>query len=160
MMEKPDNQQPQQAATQQFAMIWNYNAHVEQQNNYYGACPQPVSPQPPSASPLSREVLGQAIKQVEKYFWAQSSYAVIFCAVRDYYGYADNATLFENDIRSMASVLGLQFACPPNTISSAMHNNPYLKLHVSKWESRGVKPRSIFLANAFVEAVKTLSGEP
>ena len=26
----------QQPAIQQFAMIWNYNAHVKQQNNYYG----------------------------------------------------------------------------------------------------------------------------
>lgn len=30
----------QQPAIQQFAIIWNYNAHVEQQNNYYGCKPE------------------------------------------------------------------------------------------------------------------------
>ena len=32
-MSMNDNMQP---AIHQFAMIWNYNAHVEHQNNYYG----------------------------------------------------------------------------------------------------------------------------
>ena len=75
---------------------------------------------------LSKEVLGRAIKEVEKLMWGQSSYAVIFCVLRDKFGYGDIATSFENDIMTFSSRLGLQYACPPTTISSAIYNNPYL----------------------------------
>ncbi len=34
-----NNEENQQLATQQFAMIWNYNAHVEHQHNYYNGKP-------------------------------------------------------------------------------------------------------------------------
>ena len=37
-MSKEDNQQQ---TVQQFAMIWNYNAHVEHQHNYYSLTPNP-----------------------------------------------------------------------------------------------------------------------
>ena len=33
------NEENQQLAIQQFAMIWNYNAHVENQHNYYNGKP-------------------------------------------------------------------------------------------------------------------------
>ena len=105
---------------------------------------------------LSKEVLGRAIKEVEKLMWGQSSYAVIYCVLRDKFGYGDNATSFENDIMTFSSRLGLQYACPPTTISSAIYNNPYLKLHVDKWQKRGVKPRSLLLAEAFIQAIEDL----
>ena len=97
-----------------------------------------------------------AIKEVEKLMWGQSSYAVIFCVLRDKFGYGDNATSFENDIMTFSSRLGLQYPCPPTTISSAIYNNPYLKLHVDKWKKRGVKPRSLLLAEAFIQAIEDL----
>ena len=34
-----NNEENQQLAIQQFAMIWNYNAHVEHQHNYYNGKP-------------------------------------------------------------------------------------------------------------------------
>ena len=35
-----DEERTQQQIIQQLAMIWNYNANVEQQNNYYGCKPE------------------------------------------------------------------------------------------------------------------------
>ena len=155
MMEKPDNKQPQQAVTQQYAMIWNYNAHVEHQNNYYGTTPQPATAERQPTETLTREQLGRAVKQVERLMWGQSAYAVIYCTVRDLLDYEGSATTFEADINAVASRLALQYPCPPNTISSAIYNNPYMKHHVDKWESRGVKPRSVALVKAFIQAVKS-----
>lgn len=37
-----NNEENQQLAIQQFAMIWNYNAHVEHQHNYYYSKPLEV----------------------------------------------------------------------------------------------------------------------
>ena len=34
-----NNEENQQLTIQQFAMIWNYNAHVEHQHNYYNGKP-------------------------------------------------------------------------------------------------------------------------
>jgi hypothetical protein len=127
-----------------FEEVENVNASCNENDNTAG---------------INKEILGHAIKEVEKLMWAQSAYAIIFCAARDIFDYTDNATLFENDISSVASRLGLNYPCPPNTISSAIYNNPYLKLHVSKWEKPGVKSRSILLANAFVKAVKDLQNK-
>lgn len=158
-MEKQENEQ--QTVTRQYAMIWNYNAHIEHQYNYYNGSENINSHcnEKEKTASISKEQLGRAIKAVEKHFWGQSAYAIIFCAARDMFDYTDNATFFENDISSVASRLGLHYPCPPNTISSAIYNNPYLKLHVSKWEKQGVKPRSILLANAFVKAVEDLQNE-
>lgn len=155
MMEKKDDQQPQQAATQQFAMIWNYNARVEHQNNYYGTTPQPATAERQHTETLTREQLGRAVKQVERLMWGQSAYAVIYCTARDLLDYGGSATTFEADINAVASRLALQYPCPPNTISSAIYNNPYMKHPVDKWESRGVKPRSVALVKAFIQAVKS-----
>jgi len=108
---------------------------------------------------ISKDMLGSAIKKVERLMWGQSAYAVIFCVLRDKYGYGDNATSFENDIMSFSSRLGLQYHCPTSTISSAIYNNPYLKLHVDKWQKLGVKARSLLLAEAFIKAIEDLQND-
>lgn len=108
---------------------------------------------------LTNEVLGKAVKQVQSMFWGQSSYAVIFCAVRDYYNYGENISLFEEEMNGIAQSLRLDYPCPPHTIISCFHNNPYLRLHVSKWENHQVKPRSVNLVKAFVTIVNELQKE-
>lgn len=105
---------------------------------------------------ISKEVMAKAIKEVQKMFWGQSSYAVIFCAMRDYFGYGDNASLFEDDIDLLAEDYGFEYLCPANTIASTFYNNDYLKLNVNKWEDNHVRPRSILLVKAFKKAVEAL----
>lgn len=108
---------------------------------------------------LTKTELGLAIKAVQKLFWGNSSYAVIFCAVRDLYNHSDNYTLFEDDINDVWEECGLNYPCPPNTIASTFYNNNYLKLHVDKWEANHVKPRSVQLVKAFVSAVEEVRKE-
>ena len=108
---------------------------------------------------ISKEVLGKALQQVQSMFWGQSSYAVIFCVMRDYYKYGDNMTVFEGEINSISQSMKLNYPCPPNTISSSFYNNTYLKMHIDKWEKLNVKPRSILLVRSFIEAVKEAQKE-
>ncbi len=103
---------------------------------------------------ISLEVMGRAIKAVQGMFWGKSSYAVIFCAVRDFYGHADNGTLFEDEVSGLYSEMGLDYDCPENTIASTFYNNSYLKLPIKKWKENNVKLRSLQLVNAFKNAVE------
>ena len=104
--------------------------------------------------PIGKEVMGRAIKAVQKMFWGQSSYAVIFCAMRDCYHHEDNATLFETEIDELSSDMDFDYPCPTNTISSCFYNNSYLKLSVDKWEENNVKQRSVLLLKSFKNAVE------
>ena len=103
---------------------------------------------------LSKEVLGRAIKEVEKLMWGQSSYAVIYSAAIENRYFAGSASEFENIITTIESRMCLLYPCPPNTISSTIYNNPSLRLPIDKWERHGVKPRSILLAKSFIQAIE------
>ena len=103
---------------------------------------------------ISLEVMGRAIKAVQGLFWGKSSYAVIFCAVRDFYGHADNGSLFEEEVAGLYREMGLDYDCPVNTIASSFYNNSYLKLPIRKWEENNVKPRSLQLVREFKNAVE------
>lgn len=83
-------------------------------------------------------ILQKAATKVKEYFWGTSSYAVIFCACRDYYGYPDNMSQFERD-----------FNCAPGTIASTFKNNKYMKLPIEKWQFNGAKERALILARMY-----------
>lgn len=108
---------------------------------------------------ISMELLGKAVKRVQSMFWGQSSYAVIYCAVRDYYKYGDNVSMFEELMNTLSQEQGWDYPCPPNTVSSSFYNNSYLKMHVSKWENHQVKQRSINLVKAFLDTLNQLQKE-
>ena len=95
-----------------------------------------------AAKGVSKEAMGRAIRAVQGLFWGQSSYAVVFCVCRDYYGYPDNMSLFERE-----------FDCAPGTISGTFRNNDYMKLPVSRWRDNGAKERVLVLAEAYQKAV-------
>jgi hypothetical protein len=50
-MNNEDKNKPQQqlAGVNQYAYIWNYNAHVEHQHNYYGGKPEKERAEEPTA---------------------------------------------------------------------------------------------------------------
>ena len=72
-----NNEENQQLAIQQFAMIWNYNAHVEHQHNYYNSKPmaddaqfEEVKDSPQTkggeGTPPEKEVFDPAVAFVER----------------------------------------------------------------------------------------------
>lgn len=103
---------------------------------------------------ITREKIGRGIKAVQELFWGNSCYAIIYCVLRDYFAYDKKLKYFEDDINFLSKELHFDYLCPLNTLASAFSRNKYLKLSISKWPERGVKKRSILLANAFYLAIK------
>ena len=83
------------------------------------------------------------VESVRQYFWKDSALAVIFCTCRDCYGYVNNMSQFERE-----------FHCQEGLLSNTFRNNPYMRLHVDKWEQNGAKQRVLRLVEAYKKAVE------
>ena len=99
------------------------------------------------AQKATPEEVGKAVAQCGKYIWSPSAMAVIFGICRDKYDWADNGSEFERRMTVM------KLDCPAGTIANAMRNNPYLKIHYTKWAAAGAKRRVMVLAEEFQKAI-------
>lgn len=95
----------------------------------------------------------QAVGKVLNMFWGNSSYAVLFCVCRDYFGYPNNMSMFESEFTELFDRLSNDYKCPLGTIGSAFSHNSFLKLHVERWKESGVKQRALQLAYHFKAAL-------
>lgn len=102
---------------------------------------------------ITREKLARGIKAVKDYFWGNSCFSIIYCALRDEFDYTPVKSDFEYDMRIIADELHLTYTCPKNTIASTFSYNRDMKLHISKWEGRGMKSRCYNLAKDFIDAI-------
>ena len=102
---------------------------------------------------LTTSKIGKALEAVQDIMWGQSANAVIFCALRDNHGYADNMSQYERDWKIMAGERRLSCQCPEGTLRAAFRDNPYLKLPVDKWSSNGAPDRAISLIKKFEESI-------
>ena len=102
---------------------------------------------------MTTSKIGKALEAVQDIMWGQSANAVIFCALRDKHGYADNMSQYERDWKIMAGEYRLSCQCPEGTLRAAFRDNPYLKLPVDKWSSNGVPDRAISLIKKFEESI-------
>ncbi len=102
---------------------------------------------------LSREALAKAASAVQQYMWGASAYAVLFCELRDHWGYANNMAEFEREIESIADELHLDYRCKAGTLSDAFRNNPYLEKPVERWREIGAKGRALHLLEQFREVL-------
>ncbi len=95
----------------------------------------------------------EIIPRVQKYFWGSSSYAVVFCVLRDYTNYPDNASQFEREVRELKYYDDLEYACASGTISNTFISNPYMKFSVDKWDDHNIKDRVRKLRDAIIGAL-------
>lgn len=100
---------------------------------------------------ISASVVSQALSECGDYAWGSSAYAVAFCVCRDLCGWDDNASLFER----LMALEGIEF--PQGTINAAISRNPYMRLHVSKWEDNGAKERVLKFRDAFEHNIGILT---
>lgn len=109
---------------------------------------------------ITPDQLARAILKVQHLFWANSSYAVLFCVLRDCFGNADNRSRFEREVALLPFDKRPTYSCTPGVVSSTMNDNPYMDKHVDTWQKNGARERVLKLANAFKEAVlKEKAGE-
>ena len=102
---------------------------------------------------LTPDQLAKAVGKVLNLFWGKSSYAVLFCVCRDYFGYPNNMSMFESEFTELFDRLSNDYKCPLGTIGSAFSHNSFLKLHVERWKESGVKQRALQLADNFKAAL-------
>ena len=100
---------------------------------------------------FSKKALADIILEMQIHFWGNSSYAVLFCILRDFYGYPDNRTQYEKEMQALPYERKPSFECTTGVVSSTFSDNPFMKLPVESWERNGATSRVIHL----VEKAKT-----
>ena len=85
-----------------------------------------------SASKLHHEELARAVESVQSYFWAQSSWAVVYCVCRDHLGMKDNMSEFEKLVQGLTFTKNV-YKCPAGTIQKAIANNDYMRYPIHRW---------------------------
>lgn len=77
--------------------------------------------------------LVKAVEECLPYFWAQSSWAVVYCVCRDEFDVPDNMSEFEKRIHALEFTKTV-YNCPSGTIQKALSNNEYMKKPIAKWD--------------------------
>lgn len=103
---------------------------------------------------FSKGCLAKLVLDSQKFFWGNSSYAVLFCVFRDFYRYPDNRTMFEKDMLSLPYEIVPTYVCTLGVISSTFSDNPYMKLHIDKWEENGATKRVMILVDKLKMALE------
>ena len=80
---------------------------------------------------LTDEVLVRAIESVSYHLASYSAWTVVYCVLRDDYGY-QNQSQFERDVVALPFRKKMK-DCPEGTISRTLSNNDYLYLPINKW---------------------------
>lgn len=90
-------------------------------------------------SKLRPDDLVRAVESAQSYFWAQSSWAVVFCVCRDHFGIPDNMSEFEKFVQGLTFTKDV-YKCPTGTIQKSIANNDYMRYPIHRWpEGRSVR---------------------
>ena len=83
--------------------------------------------------------MARAVEAVQSFFWAQSSWAVVYCVCREHLGIADNMSEFEKCVQGLTFTKKV-YECPTGTIQKALANNEYMRYPLHRWpEGRASK---------------------
>ena len=96
--------------------------------------------------------LGDVIKAAEAcqaYFWAQSSWAVVYCVCRDHLHIDISMSEFERRVASYPLKPKTK-PCPKGTLSATFSDNNYMHSPISRWP----EGRSKALAEALMEKLR------
>ena len=105
-----------------------------------------------SSPKLRFEDLVRAVEAVQSYFWAQSSWAVVYCVCREHLGIADNMSEFEKCVQGLAFTRKV-YECPTGTIQKALANNEYMRYPLHRWP----EGRAARLAAELMKMLKIVS---
>ena len=81
---------------------------------------------------LRFEDLARAVEATQAFFWAQSSWAVVYCVCREHLGIADNMSEFEKCVQGLTFTKKV-YECPTGTIQKALANNEYMRYPLYRW---------------------------
>ena len=99
---------------------------------------------------FTTERLLKGIQACQDLFWGKSCFAIVYCVCRDCFGYNCSVSQFERELEMHV------LDCPTGTITSALKNNPYMKLPLNKWNENQAKQRVMAIVERFRETVEGL----
>lgn len=94
------------------------------------------------------DALAKVLERCKAFIWGNAAYSIPFCVCRDLYHLANNASHFER----MLAEAGIEI--PDGTINAAMSRNPWMKLHMEKWEQQGAMERVLKLRDKFIQEME------
>ena len=114
-----------QGATIQKLVI-NSNVNKKGKKRHHNKCAQKPKQEhtDEEKKEINSEQLARAIENCQKYFWGNSSYAVVFCIYRDDYKVKISQTDFEMVVENLPFKIHRDYQCTTGTISNAFSNNP------------------------------------
>ena len=102
---------------------------------------------------LDKDILARAIENCQMYFWANASYAVVYCICRDAYKMKISKTDFETMIEGLPFKKKRTRTCPAGTIANAFSDNPIYNDPIGEWDNRASK-RIIKLRDELLKELK------
>ena len=116
------------------------------------ASPHPSPKERGPHASLDTERMARAVEATQSFFWAQSSWAVVYCVCRDHLGLTESMTDFECRVETLPFTKRV-VECPAGTVQRTISNNEYMKYSIHRWGELGAKSRAILLAEKLVEAI-------
>ena len=89
----------------------------------------------------------------QSYFWAQSSWAVVYCVCRDHLEMEMSMSEFERRVADYP-LKKSSYECPAGTIQKTLTNNDYMRYPIYQWAKHGAKERATLLVEELVEKLK------
>ena len=108
------------------------------------------------APKLTDALLVRAVEATQAFFWAQSSWAVVYCVCRDYMGIANNVSEFERRVAELPLRSNV-YECRFRTIQKTLDTNEFMAYPVASWERHGAKERAVLLAERLMKEFKVAS---
>ena len=102
------------------------------------------------------ELVRKAVKEGASLFWAGSSWAIVYCVLRDCLDYEGGMSEFERNTMNLTLPLGFEHKCRPGKVQRTISNHPYMRLHIDKWKENGASVREIVLAGFLKNYLKDL----
>ena len=102
---------------------------------------------------LDKILLARAVENCQQYFWANASYAVVFCICRDCYKVKMSKSDFEEMIEKLPYTKKRSHTCPTGTIANAFSDNLIYGDPISEWDNIASK-RIIKLRDELLRELK------
>ena len=154
--EKQDNGK-QASVTNNYAVIWNYNAHIEHQHNYYGKEKKDEKETVPIKDQMKMAV-AETLKQ--GFWWSNRSWAVVY-RIYQIKGYKNSISQFVQEVEDWH--LETTYSCNYDAVQKPLASGMYAGKPDS-WEANGVQRQAVMLAKALLaemdKAAETTNNKP
>lgn len=95
------------------------------------------------------ERLAHAVEAAQRFFWAQSAWAVVYCVCRDHLEMTMGMSEFERMVAELPFTRQPDYLCPTGTVRRAFANNDYLYAPFARWP----EGRALILAQELARAL-------